>query len=271
MTDQQDAKPTAGGGCQDDYFRGRVALVTGAGSGIGSAIATALGLAGARVGVHYRSSRAGAESVKQRIEAGGGGGSATLLQADVSCAEQVARMFDELDAAFDGGIDMLVNNAGDWMDKVPIVDLPEAQWDKMFDVNTKSVFLCCQQAARRMIGKGAGAIVNIGSIAGHTGGGGGTTPYAAAKAAVHTFTRALARELGPQGIRVNCVAPGLTATAMLDGRVSDEAVEKFGAITPLGRLGRPAEIAPAVMLLLSPAASFMTGEIIDVNGGLLMR
>ena len=254
---------------RDEAFAGRVALVTGAGSGIGSAIALALGSAGAQVGVHNRSSRAGAEAVKQQIEAAGG--AAALLQADVSSAEEVARLFGELDAAFDGGIDMLVNNAGDWMDKALIVDCSEAQWDKMLDVNAKSVFLCCQQAARRMVPRGSGAIVNIGSVAGHTGGGGGTAPYAAAKAAVHTFTRALARELGPHGVRVNAVAPGLTDTAMLEGRVTAEAAEKFRGMTPLRRLGEPADIAPAVMLLLSPASSFMTGEIIEVNGGLLMR
>jgi 3-oxoacyl-[acyl-carrier protein] reductase len=251
------------------FFRGRVALVTGAGSGIGSAIALALGQTGAHVGVHYRRSRDGAEAVRQQIEAAGGG--ATLLQADLTKADEAARMFTELDAAFEGGLEMLVNNAGDWMDKVPVVDCPEAQWDHIFDVNVKSVFLCCQQAARRMIARGSGAIVNIGSIAGHTGGGGGTAPYGAAKSAVHTFTKALARELAPSGVRVNAVAPGLTDTAMLEGRISSEAAKTFSTMIPLGRMSKPAEIAPAVMMLLSPAASYITGEIIEVNGGLLMR
>lgn len=264
------SKQDAGGAAdQSDFFRGRVALVTGAGSGIGSAIALALGLAGACVGVHYRRSRDGAEAVRRQIEAGGGG--AVLLQADLTKADQVVRIFTELDTAFDGGLDLLVNNAGDWMDKVPVVDCSEAQWDHIFDVNVKSVFLCCQQAARRMIDKGAGAIVNIGSIAGHTGGGGGTAAYGAAKSAVHTFTKALARELAPSGVRVNAVAPGLTDTAMLEGRISREAAKTFSATIPLGRMSRPEEIAPAVMMLLSPAASYITGEIIEVNGGLLMR
>ena len=255
--------------CCDGAFKGRVALVTGTGSGMGLEIALALGRAGAHVGVHYRSNRDGAETVKKRIEALGG--QAVLLQADLSLAADVTRIFAELDAAFGGRIDMLVNNAGDWMDKAMVVDCPEELWDKMLDVNAKSVFLCCQQAARRMVRQGEGAMVNIGSIAGHTGGGGGTAPYAAAKAAVHTFTRALARELAPHGVRVNAVAPGLTDTPMLAGRVDAQAVDKFSAMTPLGRLGLPGEMAPAVLFLLSPGASFMTGEIIEVNGGLLMR
>ncbi len=251
------------------WFRGRTALVTGAGSGIGYETALALGNAGAFVGVHYCRNRNGADSVRERIEAAGG--RAVLVQADLSRSDQVERIFAELVAATDGRLDMLVNNAGDWMDKAPIVDCPEAQWDRMLDVNAKSAFLCCQQAARRMIQQGAGAIVNIGSVAGHTGGGGGTVPYAAAKAAVHTLTRGLARELAPHGIRVNAVAPGMVDTPMLEGRVSPEAAEKLKALTPLGRMAEPSEIAAVVLMLLSPGCSFMTGEIVEVNGGLLMR
>lgn len=253
----------------DSGFVDKVALVTGAGSGMGFATAVALGEASARVGVHYRGNRAGAESTRQRIERAGG--HAITLQADLSRADEVRRLFEELDAAFGGRIDMLVNNAGDWMDKIPIVDCLEEQWDCMFDANAKSVFLCSQQAARRMIRAGGGAIVNLGSVAGHTGGGGGTVPYAAAKAAVHTFTRGLARELGPHGIRVNAIAPGMVDTPMLDGRVTDEARAKLGAATLLGRFGRPEEIARVVLMLLSSAASYMTGEIVEVNGGLLTR
>jgi len=166
---------------------------------------------------------------------------------------------------------MLVNNAGDWMDRVSIVDCPQSLWDRMFAANATSVFLCSQQAARRMIRQGSGSIVNVGSLAGHTGGGGGTVPYASAKAAVHTFTRGLARELGPHGIRVNAVSPGMVETPMLEGRVSNEARSSLAASTPLRRFGRPEEIAPIVLMLLSPRASYMTGEIVEVNGGLLTR
>ena len=119
-------------------------------------------------------------------------------------------------------------------------------------------------------GKG-GVMVNFGSLAGHTGGGGGTVPYAAAKAAVHTLTRGLARELAPKNIRVNCIAPGLIDTPMLNGRVSAELLDSLLKLTPMGRIGNPDEIARSTLMLLSPSASFITGQVIDVNGGLLMR
>ncbi len=250
-------------------FAGKVALVTGSGSGLGFAIARALGEAGAKVAAHYRSNRSGVERLQQHLEAAGG--QCSMLQADLGKSQDVEQMFRELDAAFGGRIDMLVNNAGEWMDKSPITQCTESQWDRMLSINAKSVFLCCQQAARRMTVQGEGSIVNIGSIAGHTGGGGGTVPYAAAKAAVHTFTRGLAKELAPHGIRVNAVSPGMFDTAMIEGRVSDEVGKALQAMTPLGRYGQPPEIAPVVMMLLGAGASYMTGEIIEVNGGLLMR
>jgi len=244
-------------------------LVTGASSGIGLEIALALGAAGAKVGVNYRANRDSAESIRGKIEASGG--QAVSIQADVSRSEDVARLFDELASAFGERIDMLVNNAGDWMQKSPIVDCDDATWERMLAVNTTSVFLCCRAAAKKMVAQGEGSIVNIGSVAGHTGGGGGTVPYGAAKAAVHTFTRGLARELGPSGVRVNCVAPGMIDTPMLEGRVTPEAHQTLTGMTPLGRFGQAQEIAPIVMTLLSPAASYITGEVIQVDGGLLMR
>ncbi|MCC7085076.1 MAG: 3-oxoacyl-ACP reductase FabG [Pirellulales bacterium] len=253
-----------------DAFKHSVALVTGASSGIGRAIALALGAKGARVGVNCHNNRSAAAEVTNQIEKAGG--QATVLQADVSVASEVDRMFAELATAFGNRLEMLVNCAGDWMDKTPIIECPEAHWDRMFAVNAKSVFLCCQQAARRMMPNQRGAIVNIGSVAGHTGGGGGTVPYAAAKAAVHTLTRGLAKELGPHGIRVNAVAPGMIETPMLTGRVPDDARARLQATTPLGRFGLPEEIAPLVLLLLDPsAASYITGQVIEIDGGLLMR
>ena len=252
-----------------DWFRGKTAVVTGASSGIGSEVAAALGRAGANVVVNYKSNREGAEAVKTRIETEGG--RALLCRADVSLAADVQSMFDEAGSAFGERIDMLVNNAGNWMDKQPVISCDETIWDQMFAINTRSVFLCCRRAARIMVDQGGGAIVNIGSLAGHTGGGGGTVPYAAAKAAVHTFTRGLARELGSMNVRVNAVAPGMIDTPMLEGRVPMQSIDALKAMTPLGRLGHPNEIAPLVMLLLSPAAGFITGEVVEVNGGLLMR
>ncbi|MBN1344923.1 MAG: 3-oxoacyl-ACP reductase FabG [Phycisphaerae bacterium] len=251
---------------ENEWARGKVALVTGASSGIGQATALALGRAGADVAVHYKSRLAGAEAACRGVASAGG--RSVAIRADVGSTEEIDRMFAELDAAFGGRLDILVNNAGDWMDRMPILECPESQWDRMFDVNAKSVFVCCKHAAERMVPQGSGQIVNIGSIVGHTGGSGGTLPYAAAKAAVHTFTRGLAKELAPHGIRVNAVAPGFADTPMLEGRVSHERARE---ITPLGRMARPEEVASVIATLLSPACAFMTGQILDVNGGMLMR
>ena len=251
------------------WLRERVGLVTGASSGMGFEIAVALGVAGAKVGVNFRSNRAGADEAVRRII--DGGGQACAIGADVSNGKDVERMFGELASAFGERIDMLVNSAGDWMDKRPIADCDEELWDQMMAVNVRSTFLCCRAAAKQMIRQGNGAIVNMGSVAGHTGGGGGTVPYAAAKAAVHTLTRGLARELGPAGIRVNCIAPGMIDTPMLKDRVPQELWQKLMGSTPLGRFGEPSEVVPMTLMLLSPAASYITGEVIQIDGGLLMR
>src|SRR5690606_11767126 len=154
------------------WCRDRVALVTGAGSGIGRAVALALGRAGAQVGVHYRGNHRGAAAVVDEIR--GGGGRAAALAADLSDPAGAQRLFEQLDETFDGPAHMLINNAGDWMDKRPILECDAAVWDRMFAVNARSVFLCCREAARRMVNASVeGAIVNVGSLAGHTGGGGG--------------------------------------------------------------------------------------------------
>lgn len=252
-----------------DWFKRKAALVTGAAQGVGREIALQLGRAGAKVGVNYRTSEREAHAACEVITRDGG--SAIALSADLSRPDEVQAMFSRFHEHFGARLDMLVNNAGQWMDKTPIVNCPLELWERMIDVNAKSVFLCCQHAARLMKDQQSGSIVNIGSLAGHTGGGGGTVPYAAAKAAVHTFTRGLAREMAPFGVRVNAVAPGMVDTPMIQGRVSEQAAQQLKANTPLNRFAAPAEIVPAVMFLLSPAASFITGSVIEVNGGLLMR
>jgi 3-oxoacyl-[acyl-carrier protein] reductase len=197
------------------------------------------------------------------------GGQAVVIQGDLTREDDVRRVFDIVSEHYGEAPRLLVNNAGAWMKETPFVDCSSEHWNQMFDVNAKSVFLCCREAARRMIALGGGAIVNVGSIAGHTGGGGGTVPYAAAKAAVHTLTRGLARELAPYRIRVNAVAPGMIDTPMLHD-VRDR-LEPIVRATPLGRLGTPAEVSAIILMLLSPVASYLTGEIVEINGGLLMR
>jgi len=253
-----------------NWYHGRVALVTGASSGMGYEMALALGRAGARVGVNYRSNRKSADELCTRIREAGG--QAVSLQADVSQPGDVDRIFGELVSSFGGDLEMLVNNAGDWMDKSPIAECPLDKWEYMFNVNVRSVFLCCQHAAKLMMKhQRGGSIINMGSIAGHTGGGGGTVPYASAKAAVHTFTRGLAKELAPYDVRVNAIAPGMVDTPMLKGRVSPEGEKALLAATPLKRMARADEFGATALYLLSPASAFVTGEIIEVNGGLLMR
>ncbi len=252
-----------------DWFKGRTAIVTGASSGMGRAIALALGRAGANVGINYNRNQAAAEAIKEEIDSAGGSG--LVLQANVGDPEHVERMFTTVDETFGGKLDMIVCNAGEWMEKSPVVECPLSEWDQMIRVNATSVFLCCQQAARRMIPQGEGAIVTVGSVAGHTGGGGGTVPYAAAKSAVHTFTRGLARELAPHGIRVNGCSPGVVDTPMQEGRATPEVADFLNKLTPVGRMGQADEIVDMALLLLSPSSSFMAGEIVEINGGLLMR
>ncbi|HID87508.1 MAG TPA: 3-oxoacyl-ACP reductase FabG [Anaerolineae bacterium] len=247
-------------------LKDRVALVTGAGRGIGREIALALAREGAHVTVNYAHSAEGARATVE--EARALGVRAIALQADVSRADQVEAMVqrtvDEL-----GRLDVLVNNAAIFS-STPLFEVTEALWDEILAVNLKGVFLCARAAARVMLAQGAGVIVNIAS-------GGGldpypgyrtSAPYAASKAGVIMLTRVLARELAPQ-VRVNCVAPGIVDSKARP--MSKAAKEKFSALTPLGRVGEPADIADVVVFLASDDARFMTGQTLSVDGGLLMR
>ncbi|MDA0748574.1 MAG: 3-oxoacyl-ACP reductase FabG [bacterium] len=250
-------------------FTGKTALVTGASSGIGRAVALALAKDGASVMANYNRNRNAAESLRDEIRAAGG--TAHTIQADVSNAGAVQHMLDRTLETFNGQLDILVNNAGEWMDKAPIAECPEELWDRMMNVNLKSVFLCCRAAIPTMQKQKNGSIINITSVAGHSGGGGGTVPYGAAKAGVNTFTKGLAKELAPDGIRVNAVAPGVIDTPMQHKHSTPEQLDRFSGAVPLKRLGKAEEIVGAVLLLASDQGSYITGEIIDVNGGLLMR
>jgi len=234
---------------------GRVALVTGASRGIGRAIAVELGRAGAQVIVGYRSGADEAESVAKEI-----GGRA--VQADVSDPDQAAKLVEEA-----GNIDILVNNAGLTRDGL-IVRMPDDDWRTVIDTNLGGVFATCRAAARGMMKRRSGSIVNLSSVVG-VHGNPGQTNYAASKAGIIGFTKALARELATRNVRANVIAPGYIQTALTEVLPEDVREALLGA-TPLGRLGSPEDVAGAVRFLCSDEASFITGEVLLVDGGLGM-
>ena len=245
-------------------FRGKTAVVTGAASGIGAAIANRFAEAGAAVVVNYRSNEDGAHDVIRAVQSRGG--RAFAVQADVSQSAGAAALVDAALAGF-GALDVLINNAGSYPIS-PLVGMSEIEWDQVMASNLRSVHLCTQAAARVMIAQGRpGAIVNIASIEAEN-----PAPehshYCAAKAAVVMHTRSAAQELGRQGIRVNCVSPGLIWREGLD-RDWPQGVNAYLGAVPLGRLGRADDIADACLFLASPAARWITGANLVVDGGVL--
>jgi len=234
---------------------GKTALVTGASRGIGKAIATELVAAGASVVVGYRSGQEEAEALASEL-----GGRA--IQADVSTADDARRLVDEA-----GDLDILVNNAGLTRDGL-LARMSDDDWRTVLETNLSSVFYTCRAVTRPMMKKRAGSIVNISSIVG-VHGNWGQTNYAASKAGIIGFTKSLARELGSRNVRANVVAPGYVKTQLTDV-LPEEATEAMLTNTPLGRLGEPEDIAGAVRFLCSDAASFITGEVLLVDGGLGM-
>jgi 3-oxoacyl-[acyl-carrier protein] reductase len=236
-------------------LEGKTALVTGASRGIGAAIAAELARAGASVVVGYRSGTEEAEAVASQI-----GG--TAVQADVSDPDDAKRL---VEAA--GDVDVLVNNAGLTRDGL-IARMPDEDWRDVIDTNLGGVFHTCRAVARGMMKRRAGAIVNVSSVVG-VHGNPGQTNYAASKAGIIGLTKALARELGTRGVRANVVAPGYVRTRLTEV-LGDELTGAMLANTPLGRLGEPEDIASAVRFLCSDEASFITGEVVLVDGGLGM-
>ena len=249
-------------------LKDRVALVTGASSGIGAATAAALAAQGARVAIGWHRNVDGAAEVLHGIEAAGGRG--IVLQADVRDVAAIDKMVETVTSRL-GPIDVLVNNAGSLVKRFPIRDLTEAGWDEVLTLNLKSAVFCSRAVAPSMIARKRGAIVNVGSVAGHNGGGPGAGPYAAAKAGLAAFTKSLAKELAPHGIRANAVAPGVIDTPFHEVFSTPEMMKNFVAAIPLGRVGTPMECAAAIAFLASDAASYIVGETIEINGGLLMR
>ena len=234
---------------------GKTALVTGASRGIGRAIASELAAGGATVVIGYRSGKEEAESLASEL-----GGRA--IQADVSSAEDAARLVADA-----GDLDILVNTAGLTRDGL-LARMSDDDWRTVIDTNLSSVFYTCRAVCRPMMKKRAGAIVNVSSIVG-VHGNWGQTNYAASKAGIIGFTKSLAKELGSRNVRANVVAPGYVKTQLTDV-LPEEATTAMLANTPLGRLGEPEDIAGAVRFLCSDAASFITGEVLLVDGGLGM-
>ena len=242
----------------------KIAVVTGGGRGIGRAICLALAVRGATVVINYNRSAAAAETLVAEIEAAGG--AARSMQTDVSNAQQVADMFKAIVAEF-GTIDILVNNAGMTRDNVIMMMKPE-DFDAVIETNLRSCWLCCKTAARTMMRKRSGSIVNITSVVGIAGNG-GQTNYAASKAGIIGLTKSLAKEVAVRGIRVNAVAPGFVETDMTADLSADIKAKAIEAI-PLGRMGAPKDIAKAVAFLASEDAAYITGQTLIVDGGMVM-
>ncbi len=241
---------------------GRTALVTGASRGIGRAIARALAEAGADVLINYARSAAAAQELAAELAALGR--RAESVAADVADPAAVEAMFARLAASW-GSLDILVNNAGVIRDNL-VGGMDVADWDRVQGVNLRGAFLCTRAAAALMVPRHAGKIVNVASVSALRGGR-GQTNYAAAKGGLLAFTRACAVELAPKGIQVNAVVPGMIATDM-SARVRQRAGERLLQSIPAGRFGEPADVAPAVVFLASPAADYITGQAVGVDGGM---
>jgi 3-oxoacyl-[acyl-carrier protein] reductase len=246
---------------------GKIALITGASSGIGAAAATVLADLGAHVAIGYHANQKGAEQVRDTIARAGG--KAIAIRADVRRPDE-ARAVVKTAADQLGPIDILVNNAGALVQRMKIQELTEQRWDEIMDLNLKSAMLCSQGVAASMMERKRGAIVNVASIAGRNGGGPGAGAYATAKGGLITFTKSLAKELAPYGVRVNAVSPGVIDTPFHEAFSTPEMLRNFMAAIPLGRLGTAIECATVIAFLASEAASFMVGETVEVNCGQLM-
>jgi NAD(P)-dependent dehydrogenase (short-subunit alcohol dehydrogenase family) len=244
-----------------------VVLITGAGRGIGRATAKLLGARGWSVGVNFvQNERAAQETVADVLQAGG---NARAIRGDVADEADVVAMFDAVESAF-GRLDALVNNAAIVAPSMPLADMSTARLKRMFDVNVLGAYLCAREAARRMSkdrGGNGGAIVNVSSISSRLGSPHEYVDYAGSKGAVDTMTVGLAKELAGQGVRVNGVRPGLIDTEIHASGGHPDRAAVLGAQTPLGRAGTAEEIAEAIVWLLSDAASYVTGSLLDVSGG----
>jgi 3-oxoacyl-[acyl-carrier protein] reductase len=244
---------------------GKVAIVTGSSRGIGAAIAKSLARQGARVVVNHRSSPEGAAGIVAEIKESGG--QAVAIQADVSQSSEAQRLIKQTVDTY-GQIDILVNNAGTTRDML-LVTMKDEDWDLVLQTNLSSTYHCSKAVVRPMMKKRRGRIINITSVIGLAGQA-GQTNYAASKAGIVGFTKALAKEVGSRNITVNAIAPGFIPTALTEV-LSEEMMKDVLATTPLGRLGTAEDVANAALFLASDEAGFITGHVLTVDGGLVMQ
>ena len=254
-------------------LEGKSALVTGSSTGIGAAVAVAFARAGMKVAVHYNASREPAEKVLAEVEAAGA--KAILLSGDVRTSAACTGLVEATVKAF-GRLDVLVNNAGSVVARVPAEDATDDLYDEIMDLNARSVFACSRAAVRAFLAAGSGGratgnIISTTSVAARNGGGVGSILYAGAKGFVSSYTRGLAKEMAPTGIRVNAVAPGIIRTPLHDRLTKPDAYKAMVDVTPMKRDGTAEECAGTYIYLASDTlSSFVTGQVIEVNGGLLM-
>ena len=242
----------------------KVAIVTGGSRDIGRAISEKLAAEGAKVAVNYCNSQENAEATVKEIESTGG--TAVAVAGDMTKQSDVENLVAETQKAFGHSIDILVNNVGGIIARKTLQEMDEAFFNGVLKLNLTSTFLTTKTVVPHM--SGGSSIINLASLAGRDGGGPGACAYATSKGAVMTFTRSLAKELGPENIRVNCICPGMISTSFHDTFSKDEVRRKVAASTPLRREGQASEVADLVSYLASDESSFLTGVSLDINGGL---
>jgi 3-oxoacyl-[acyl-carrier protein] reductase len=250
-------------------FTGKVVLVTGASSGIGRATAEYFGRCGASVAISYLNNSIGADEAVAAISKGDGTRTAIAIKADVTQDGQVDQLIREVEERL-GSIDILVNNAGSLVERLKTFEMTEARWNEVMKLNASSAFFAAKAVIPKMLEKGSGVIINVTSIAARNGGALGSIHYSSAKAAILTMTKGLAKEFASQGIRVNAVSPGVIDTPYHATFTTLEIMANLRKAIPMGREGRPEEVAGVIAFLASDAASYLCGETIEVNGGLLM-
>jgi len=249
-------------------FTGKVVLVTGASSGIGRATAELFGRCGASVAITYLNNKTGADEAVASISSSGGK-APLAIKADVTNTSEIERMIREVESGL-GPVDVLVNNAGSLIERLKALDLTEERWNQVLNLNATSAFFAAKAVIPKMLEKGSGVIINVTSIAARNGGALGSIHYSSAKAAILTMTKGLAKEFATQGIRINAVSPGVIDTPYHETFTTPEVMQNLRKAIPMGREGRPDEVASVIAFLASDAASYLCGETIEVNGGLLM-